>query len=163
MREIQVRHASIRDIPQLKALLLDWLSWAPQTGRTPSIKRAVDNKEVLVAVDSVDVIGLVHFVIHEDIIDGAPNAFITAFYVRREFRGRGIGTRLLHRAITESARRGAVSVETSTTHSGARSFYEKNGFAQYTGEIGEAFLELDVRTYLKAHQTPIRCSRPLLP
>ena len=150
MSDFLVRQARVHDAPQLDALLHEWLTWAPQSGRIRSIKYAVRDKEFLVAEAGSKIVGFIHFVLHEDVIDGAPNAFITAFYVQEASRDRGIGTKLLHRAVVESMKRGATFIETSTIHSGAKAFYEKRGFAQTVGDIGEVFLELDVSEYREA-------------
>jgi GNAT superfamily N-acetyltransferase len=99
---------------------------------------------------------------HEDIIDGDPNSFITAFYVRPTHRRRGIGTLLLDRAIRDSLERGAVGVETSTIHANAKRLYEKMHFKQTIGDIAEVFLELDLTEYLpgmKSLRTPERDSQ----
>lgn len=146
-----MRRALTRDSPRLQALLLEWLSWKPKAGRYRSIRRAIRNKEFLVAEAGSEIIGFIHFVVHEDVIDGAPNAFITALYVQERSRGRGIGESLLRHAILESAARGVVSVETSTIHSSAKEFYEKRHFKQTFGEIGEVFLELDVSKFPEAY------------
>lgn len=99
---------------------------------------------------SSTIVGFIHFVQHEDVIDGAPNAFITAFYVQGRYRGKGIGEALLHEAIKASAMKGATFVETSTLHRTAKAFYERHGFKQIFGDIGETFLELDIARYLEA-------------
>jgi GNAT superfamily N-acetyltransferase len=149
MLDFSVRQPSLRDSSQLESLLSEWLGWKPRSGRSNSIRRAIRNKEILVAVTKSQVVGFIHFALHEDVIDGAPNAFITAFYVTEQCRGKGVGTELLHQAIIKSARRGATFIETSTVHSRAREFYEGRGFRQTTGDIGEVFLELDVTKYLE--------------
>ena len=102
------------------------------------------------AVAGSVIVGLIHFVQHEDVIDGAPNAFITALYVQERYRGKGLGDALLHKAIMESALRGATFVETSTLHARAKSFYERHGFKHTFGDIAESFLELDIAKYLAA-------------
>jgi GNAT superfamily N-acetyltransferase len=89
---------------------------------------------------------------NEDIIDGGPNAFISAFYVSEAERGKGIGTLLLEQAITDSLARGAVGLEISTIHMRARKFYERHHFKQTMGDIGEVFLELDVAEYSQARK-----------
>jgi len=86
---------------------------------------------------------------HEDIIDGGPNSFITAFYVSPAYRGKGVGTLLLNEAIADSLTMGAVGVETSTIQKFAKNLYEKYHFGQTMGEIGEVFLELDIPEYLR--------------
>jgi GNAT superfamily N-acetyltransferase len=149
MSKFIVRRAHIKDAPRLKFLLHEWLNWEPPSGRVQSVKRAIKNEEFLVAQAGPTVVGFIHFILHEDVVDGAPNAFITAFYVQERFRGKGIGTKLLHRAIIESASRGATFVETSTLHSKAKAFYEERGFRQFSDDIGEVHLELDVNKVLE--------------
>ena len=49
---------------------------------------------------------------HEDIIDGGPNDFVSVFYVSKADRGKGVGTVLPEREIRNSLARCAVAVET---------------------------------------------------
>jgi ribosomal protein S18 acetylase RimI-like enzyme len=147
---VTVRRAHTRDAPQLSILLSEWLKFEPKTGRTKSIRRAIRKREFLVAEANSKVIGFVHFVMHEDVVDGGPNAFITAFYVSRAHRRRGVGSRLLRAVVADSVKRGAVEVETSTIHRSAKRFYERRHFRQTMGDMAEAFLELDVDEYMRA-------------
>jgi GNAT superfamily N-acetyltransferase len=149
MVEFLVRRAQIQDAPRLEALLLEWLEWDPQGERWKSIRRAISNKEILVAEAQSKIVGFIHFVMREDVVDGAPNAFITAFYVKEPFRRKGIGSGLLREAITHSLRLGAKGIETSTIHSDAKRFYERRHFRQTLGDIYEVFLELDVDEFLR--------------
>jgi GNAT superfamily N-acetyltransferase len=98
-------------------------------------------------------VGFIHYILHEDVIDGAPNAFVTAFYISPAFRGKGAGTLLLKEAIADSLARGAVGVETSTIHDSARKLYERCHFKQAFGDIGEVFLELDVDEFSRSLRT----------
>jgi GNAT superfamily N-acetyltransferase len=104
---------------------------------------------LLVAETGSRIIGFIHYVMHEDIVDGAPNSFISAFFVTQTFRSQGVGTLLLEEAIKDSLARGAVGVETSTIHSMAKKLYERHHFKQTMGDIGEAFLELDLDEYVQ--------------
>ena len=131
-------------------LLSEWFDWKPISGRLDSVKRAVRKKELLVARAGSRVVGFIHYVMHEDVIDGNPNAFISAFHVSEAVRGKGVGSLLLGSAIADSLARGAVGVETSTIHRRARQLYERHHFKQTMGDIGEVFLELDVPEYLQA-------------
>ncbi len=149
-KRIVVRRASMTDALSVDALLSDWFDWKPRSGRLESVRRAVRKRELLVAEVGSRIIGFIHYVMHEDIIDGAPNSFISAFFVSKSDRRRGVGTLLLEAAIRDSLARGAVGVETSTIHALARKLYEKHHFKQTIGDIGEVFLELDVDEYLKS-------------
>ncbi len=154
-----VRRAQASDAPQLLTLLSEWLKWEPKTGRSKSIRRAIRNREVLVAEASSKVIGFIHFVMHEDVVDGGLNAFITAFYVSPAHRGQGVGSRLLRAAVADSLNRGAVGVETSTTHRSAKNLYERRHFKQAKGDMSEVFLELDTDEYAAERHQPSRKSR----
>ena len=147
--QIIIRRALNTDALSVDRLLSAWFDWKPENGRLGTIKRAVRNGELLVAQDENSLIGFIHYVIHEDIIDGGPNAFISAFYVSPAQRRKGIGTLLLKKAIVDSLNRGVVGVETSTTQLMAKILYERLHFKQTIGDIGEVFLELDISEFLR--------------
>ena len=134
-------------------LLSEWFDWKPVSGRLRSVRRAVGKKELLVAEAGSSVVGFIHYVLHEDVIDGGPNAFISTFYVSEADRGKGVGALLLEKAITDSLAKGAVGVETSTIHMRAKQLYERHHFKQTMGDIGEVFLELDIAEYLQAKES----------
>ena len=103
----------------------------------------------MVAQSESQVIGFIHYVMHEDIIDGGPNTLISAFYVTPAYRNKGIGSLLLEEAISDSLSRHAVGIETSTIHLETKRLYEKHHFRQTVGDMGEVFLELDVKEYME--------------
>ncbi len=143
MKRFTVRKARPRDASQIRTLLTEWRVGSPK-GRGDSIERAARSGQIIVAERTGRILGFIHYVIHADIIDDAPNAFITAFYVSKRFREKGVGSALLRRAIEDSKSKGVVGVETSTLHREAMKFYERRGFRQVIGDIGEVFLELDL-------------------
>ena len=148
MREnIRIRQATKKDISTIDRIIAEWLNW--RAPREESIKRAVENKELLVANKNSEVIGFIHCVMHEDIIDGGLNSFITCFYIGPEFRNKGIGSELLDRAIKDALDKGALGIESSTASPIARRFYERHHFKQFKGNwtMGEVFLELDMEKY----------------
>src|SRR5207245_5723201 len=102
------------------------------------------------------IVRYINYINHEDIIDGAPNSFISANYVSSRDRGRGVGTLLIREMIKDSLARGAVGVETSTIHARAKKFYERQHFKQTLGDIPEVFLELDIQEYLRANKASPR-------
>ncbi|TMI43914.1 GNAT family N-acetyltransferase [Candidatus Bathyarchaeota archaeon] len=147
---LTVRRAAKTDAHAVDSLLSEWFDWKPDSGRLDSIHRAITNREVLLAEVNNLVIGFIHYVMHEDIIDGGPNSFITAFYVSPSYRGKRLGTLLLEGAIADSLAMGAVGVETSTIHTLAKKLYERHHFKQTMGDMGEVFLELDIPEYLRS-------------
>jgi len=79
------------DALSIDALLSEWFDWKPESGRLESVQRAVRKRELLVAEVYSRIIGFIHYVMHEDIIDGASNSFISAFFVTESYRRRGVG------------------------------------------------------------------------
>ena len=152
LKGIVIRRALMTDALSVDALLSEWFDWKPESGRLESVRRAVQKRELLVAEVHSRIIGFIHYVTHDDIIDGAPNSFISAFFVTESYRRRGVGTLLLEAAIADSLARGIVGVETSTIHALARKLYERLHFKQTMGDIGEVFLEIDVDEYLKSRK-----------
>jgi len=92
---------------------------------------------------------------HEDIIDGGLNSFITCFYVAPRFRNKGIGSTLLNSAIEDALDKSAIGIETSTSNPDARRLYEKHHFRQFMGNwtMGEVFLELDMKKHKQNQKT----------
>src|SRR5438093_13339560 len=144
LKGLVVRGALITDALGVDDLLSEWFDWKPSSGRSKSVRRAVKNRELLVAEADSRIIGFIHYVMHEDIIDGGLNSFISAFFVTQTSKRTGVGTLLLEEAIRNSLARGAVGVETSTMHALAKQLSEKHQFKQTLGDIGAVFLELDL-------------------
>ena len=140
-----LRRATPEDVRSVERLILQWLNFTPKKGRSKSIKSAIRRKEILVADSDLKVVGFIHYVLHNDVIDGAQNSFITALYVTPCYRNCGIGSGLLEGAIADSVDRGIVEVETSVNHERARNFYVRHGFRLSRGDMDEVFLELDLQ------------------
>jgi N-acetylglutamate synthase-like GNAT family acetyltransferase len=79
MKLIRIRPAKQKDVSTIDRIIVEWQNW--KTPRKESIKRAVKNKELLVADLKGELVGFIHYVMHEDIIDGGLNSFVTCFYV----------------------------------------------------------------------------------
>ncbi|HML02584.1 MAG TPA: GNAT family N-acetyltransferase [Candidatus Bathyarchaeia archaeon] len=144
MKRFSIRRATKKDAPIIGKLIGGWLKW--EIPRRESIVRAIEARELLVADWQNEVVGFIHCVMFEDIIDGGQNAFITAFYVSPKFRNRKIGSNLLQEAIKNALNEGVVGISASTANPSARRLYEKHNFKQFMGEwtMGEVFLEMDM-------------------
>jgi GNAT superfamily N-acetyltransferase len=151
-RNLKIRAATEEDISVISESIEEWLRWS--VPREKSIKKAVKNKELFVADLEGRVKGFIHYVAHEDIIDGGLNFFITCFYVSPEHRAEGVGSALLNAVVRNAVDRGALGVETSTANPDARRLYERHGFKQFKGDwtMGEVFLELDMKKYVKENR-----------
>ena len=91
------------------------------------------NDSILVAVEDHRVVGFVslHLIpmVHED----GFLARITVLVVEEDFRGQGVGKRLLRAAEVYARRRGAVKAEITSneTRKGAHRFYSGMGYREY--------------------------------
>lgn len=65
-KSIRIRQAENKDISAIEKAIANWLNW--EIPREESIKRAIRNKELLVADQQGKVIGFIHQVMHEDIL-----------------------------------------------------------------------------------------------
>jgi ribosomal protein S18 acetylase RimI-like enzyme len=145
MKPVTIRKGRKEDAPIIAKIIEEWLKW--EIPREKSINRAVENNELLVAEWQGEIAGFIHYAIHEDIIDGGSNAFITTFYVLPKFRNKKIGSHLLEKAIQSILGEGVVGISTSTANPSARRLYERYNFKQFMGEwtMGEIFLEMDMK------------------
>ena len=131
--DFSVRTAREEDAASIRRLLAEWLD--QPIPRRDSLRRAIRRKEVLVAEDGNGVVGFLHQALREDIIDGSPNAFITALYVDADHRNSGIGTALIEEAMTRAKRAGVTRAEISTTSAKARRFYRRHRFRHHPREV----------------------------
>ena len=88
-RKLLIQRALRADAPAIDGLLLEWFEWKPKSGRLKSVERAIRKRELIVSETGSRIIGFIHYIMHEDIIDGGPNTFISAFYVSKADRGKG--------------------------------------------------------------------------
>jgi ribosomal protein S18 acetylase RimI-like enzyme len=149
MKPVTIRKGRKEDTPIIAKIIEEWLKW--EIPRERSINRAIENNELLVAEWQGEIAGFIHYAIHEDIIDGGSNAFITTFYVLPKFRNKKIGSHLLKKAIQSILGKGVVGISTSTANPSARRLYERYNFKQFMGDwtMGEIFLEMDMK---KGHE-----------
>jgi ribosomal protein S18 acetylase RimI-like enzyme len=94
--------------------IVDWHPLREQ--RDALMKNVLPNNTVKVAFLDGRMVGFV----------AATRSSIAQLYVRKEFCRRGIGTRLLGWAKTQSG--GRLSLYTFARNGGARAFYERHGF-----------------------------------
>jgi ribosomal protein S18 acetylase RimI-like enzyme len=118
-------------IIQIKSSRQFFLDFQRSVGGSPS--------EVLLAIDGEAIVGYVNPVVDRD------RGWIGGIGVLRDYRGRGIGTKLMLAAESEFRRKGVreVSLEVIEGNFKAKKLYERLGFAE-------------TRKYLTAEGRPIR-------
>lgn len=130
---MKLRYASEKDIPQI-AELMNELGYQTDAeiikGRLVKIRQR--NGRVIVAVDTNgEVVGCVHAFIDLRLAEGEIGE-IVSLVVKKELRGKGIGTKLLHKSrqwIQESGCE-KVRIRANTVREDAHQFYIDQDFEE---------------------------------
>jgi len=142
------------DARQLESLFWVWLGFSKK-GRLEEIRRAINQKEIVVATTKIAhsskqgrVVGFIHGIVHNDPISAGPLLYITSLYVKRAFRRQKIASSMLRFIIDRSVRNRSIqSVEVATVSKKALKFYKKLGFRQFKGDFGEILVQLDTEQW----------------
>jgi ribosomal protein S18 acetylase RimI-like enzyme len=145
----EIRPARYSDGKQIASLILEWLSFDTK-GRISSVRRSIDRGEFLVASETDDrksLVAFIHGIVHNDPISGGRRLFVTAFYVKPQFRRKGLGSAMLKTMMERTIKKDdLVGIEVSTIRKDAARFYkEKFGFFHVKGDMGEILLNFDVK------------------
>lgn len=87
--------------------------------------------------------------ISNDPISSGPTVYVASFYLKKDFRRRGIGSLLLGFLLLRALRQGAVGIEVATAQRPAFKLYKKFGFTRYYADFGERMLGLDLKKLKK--------------
>jgi ribosomal protein S18 acetylase RimI-like enzyme len=149
---MEIRKATIEDLKRVQELcsfLFDYeynkdngdksldLDWIFKKSGEDYIRDAITGRDscVFVAVDDSVIVGYVEGGIFkpEEYRKIPKMVRLEFFYVLEEFRGKGIGDKLYEAFVEWAKEKGAksMSVEVTTSNSGAMKFYKKNGFGDY--------------------------------
>ena len=88
------------------------------------------SNHMLVARDGTKLIGFVNFLIRKTVLHESPSGLIDELIIIDEYRGKGVGRKLISEVIQRCRRQGCCELEVSTLMSNqkARSFYRECGF-----------------------------------
>jgi len=140
MNDILIRKATQSDLRAIGELLGDLIHVMDDTEgidiRT-AVKTCQDllndaGSHFLVAEIAGTLAGFINFTIRRTILHQSPSGLIDELVVASEYRGKGIGRRLVLAVIEECKRLGCCEVEVSTEkmNTEAREFYSKSGFVE---------------------------------
>ena len=144
---ISILEATEADLPAMEALLVELINTMdnPQGFNTQRlrgncnllIKRA--DSHLLVAKINAIVVGLINFSLQQTAIAPGMSGLIDELIVSKDYRGQGIGQKLVSAAINKCRQLGCceLGVTTGEVNTKAREFYKRCGF-----EEGSVFLEM---------------------
>ncbi len=127
---VNIRSAREQDVQVLEQLFLEFSQW--QIRRDEAIRKAIRDPagELLVAASSGQVVAFIHQVFFQDPLHAGLNSAITSLFVSDRYRGRGIASQLVKRALENAKTRRVVEVHVDTEESNrdAVRLYERLGF-----------------------------------
>ena len=126
--ELVIRSAVESDVTTIENMIYQWLRWRRE--RADTIQRALqeEGNQVLVAELDGKVVGVLHQIFYLDFVDAGYNSHIVFLLVAEGYRGKGIGSKLLAKAIESGRERGAIEVHVDTIYDEAAEFYRRRGF-----------------------------------
>jgi N-acetylglutamate synthase-like GNAT family acetyltransferase len=124
-----IRPAKGEDAKAIEDMIYRWMHW--QLDRVETIRRAIkdENHDIIVAEMDGKIVGVLHQIFHLDILHAGLNSHIILLLVDEEYRGRGVGAKLLKTAIEKAKEKGALEAHVDTIlYMEAADFYRKQGF-----------------------------------
>jgi GNAT superfamily N-acetyltransferase len=134
VRVMIIRAAKLRDMSECAEIVNAWIDsteWMPRVHPREEVAdyyrdTAFTKLEVFVVESDDRIAGMIAL---------SPENMVSALYVHRDYRGKGIGKMLLDRAKREAT--GAVELWTFAINRGAQAFYEREGFTEVRRTDGD--------------------------
>lgn len=133
MQETKIRTATDKDVEVIENAILEWSrqqwpDWHPE--RIGTIRQILKDKchSLLLSETSEAVTGILHVIFYPDIVAGSLNCHLNFLLVRKEYRKKGVGRRLLDEAVRLAKRQGVNEIHVDTMFEDAAEFYRKYGF-----------------------------------
>ena len=149
MNNILIREATKSDLPAIGKLLEELTNAMDNTEgidteiALKNCQRLLNdaNSHLLVAAREGKPVGFINFTVRQTILHQGPSALIDEIVVAEEYRGKGVGRKLVQAAFEKCRRVGCSEVEVSTEKANlkARKFYKQCGFEE-RGTLFEADL-----------------------
>lgn len=129
---VRIRRCDARDSTAVLQLADDLIPKSEGTQRATMLQNVQQDSNYTIYVAEVDehIAGFIDLRIFPDFVEGVLLALIQNFVVQQPFRQQGIGSKLLHRVISEAGQRnvGEIHVWTEFENQQAITFYGQHGF-----------------------------------
>lgn len=157
MSDILIRKATESDLPAIVKLLKELIEVIDNTENVDLQKVSKSCHELLVNRNSYflvaeigdKVVGFTNFIARKTILHSGLSGLIDELVVAKNYRGKGIGNKLLSSAVEKCRKLGCCEVEVSTEkrNTKARKFYKGCGFKEHI------LFEMDLKVTQKQEDT----------
>jgi N-acetylglutamate synthase-like GNAT family acetyltransferase len=130
MNDITIRLARENDAEHVEAVIEQWWRTDRRLERVQTIRTALhkEGHEIMVAESEGGIVGVLHLVLHPDVMFAGQYSHIVFLLVDREHRRRGIGSRLVEKAMERAKQQGAAEIHVDTKEKEAEQLFRKQGF-----------------------------------
>lgn len=130
MNEITIRLARENDAESIEPAIQQWWRTDRRLERVQTIRTALQKEghEIMVAESEGKIVGVLHLVVHPDVMFADQYAHIVFLLVDKEHRRRGIGSRLVEKAMERAKQQGAAEIHVDTKEKEAEQLFRKQGF-----------------------------------
>jgi ribosomal protein S18 acetylase RimI-like enzyme len=132
-----VRRAKLNDTKALADLFLQYSNLLVE--RSEILRKVLKDadSELIVAEFNGEIVGFMYQIFVLDPFHGGVNSYIVNLFVKELHRNKGIGLRLVKKALENAEQRGVIELHVDTEEDNVKAirFYEKHGF----GKVGIMF------------------------
>jgi len=130
MNDITIRLARENDAEYIEPVIQQWWRTDRRLERVQTIRNALrkEGHEVMVAESEGKIVGVLHLVVHPDVMFADQYSHIVFLLVDREHRRRGVGSRLVEKAMERAKQQGAAEIHVDTKEKEAEQLFRKKGF-----------------------------------
>ena len=130
MNNITIRLAREDDAESIEFVIQQWWRTDRRRERIQTIRSALqkDGHEIIIAELDAGIVGVLHLVVHPDVMFADQYSHIVLFLVDEDHRRKGVGSKLLERAMERAKQQGAAEIHVDTMEKEAEQLFRKMGF-----------------------------------
>jgi GNAT superfamily N-acetyltransferase len=130
MNGVTVRLAEDDDAGNIESMICQWTRMSKPRERVERIHNALqeDDHRIIVAEREGKVVGVLHLVLYPDIMFGDEGSHILFLLVDKDYRRKGVASKLLEKAIEIAKEGGAAEIHVDTMSPEAEQLYRERGF-----------------------------------
>lgn len=130
MNDVPVRLARDSDAESIESLIQQWWRTDRRRERVQLVRAILqkDGHAIMVAELDGKIIGILHLVVHPDLMFADQYAHVVFLLVDTDHRRKGVASKLLQKAMERAKQEGAAEIHVDTMEQPAEQLFRKLGF-----------------------------------